>query len=119
LGAAHSYFGSPTLLNQEAIGMSEVIEPSYTIGEFCEAERISRPKYYELKNQGLGPREMRHERMVRISHQARLEFQRRLQQPREEQREIDAEMRERARAISTKAVASPRHISKTKKRRSA
>jgi hypothetical protein len=31
---------------------------AYTIGEFCEAHRISRSKLYELFDAGLGPRTM-------------------------------------------------------------
>ena len=31
---------------------------AYTISEFCEAHRISRATYYNLKSAGTGPREM-------------------------------------------------------------
>lgn len=55
-------------------------EPSYTIPEFCAAERISEPYYYKLRAEGRGPKEMRSgERCVRISHRARLEYQKRLE----------------------------------------
>jgi predicted DNA-binding transcriptional regulator AlpA len=30
-----------------------------TVDEFCEAFRISKPFFYKLRNQGLGPREMK------------------------------------------------------------
>ena len=68
---------------------TEIFEPSYTIQEFCYAERISKPKYYELKHAGLGPREMRHSGTIRISHQARLEWQRQREQLPEAQRKTD------------------------------
>jgi hypothetical protein len=32
---------------------------AFTIQEFCDAHRISRAQYYELKKLGLGPREAR------------------------------------------------------------
>ena len=50
--------------------------PSYTIGEFCIAERISRPMYYKLKHAGKGPREMQVGTHKRISPEARVEWQR-------------------------------------------
>jgi len=49
---------------------------SFTIDEFCTAERISRAQYYVMRRAGLGPREMRHGRAVRISPQARHDWHR-------------------------------------------
>jgi hypothetical protein len=52
-------------------------ERSYTIAEFCRLDRISAPTFYKLKRLGLGPREMRGPlNIVRISHAARLAWQR-------------------------------------------
>jgi hypothetical protein len=42
-------------------------EPSLTIAEFCERERISRSKYYELRKIGKGPTELRIAGVVRIT----------------------------------------------------
>ena len=91
------------------------LEPSYTIHQFCAAEGITPPTYYKLKAQGLGPKEMRHGGAIRISHRSRLEWQKEREQPTEAQRETDETLLKRARAISAKAVASPRHISKTRR----
>jgi hypothetical protein len=41
-----------------------------TITEFCEAHRISRTRYYELKDEGLAPDEMVIGRRRLISHEA-------------------------------------------------
>jgi hypothetical protein len=48
---------------------------SYTISEFCEAERISRAMLYKLWNRGNGPRFYYVGTVRRISHEARLEWQ--------------------------------------------
>jgi hypothetical protein len=49
-----------------------VPDPSYTIDEFCTAERISRGMYYKLKEFYVGNR-------PRISHRARTEWRERLE----------------------------------------
>jgi hypothetical protein len=49
---------------------------SYTIDEFCRAERISRAMIYKLWLQGQGPRYYQVGSVRRISHEARLEWQR-------------------------------------------
>jgi hypothetical protein len=49
-------------------------EPSYTIAEFCTAERISRAHLYNLWKRGQGPRFYTLGNVRRITHQARLEF---------------------------------------------
>ena len=51
-------------------------EPSYTVDEFCAAERVSRVKLYEFWKQGKGPRYYMNGRCRRITHQARLTWQR-------------------------------------------
>ncbi len=50
---------------------------AFTIGDFCEAHGISRTAYYEMKHQGIGPREMRiGSSGVRISIEAAAEWRR-------------------------------------------
>lgn len=49
---------------------------AYTIAEFCEAHRISRAHYFNLKNKGQGPREMRLGTRVVISGEAAAEWRR-------------------------------------------
>jgi hypothetical protein len=51
-------------------------EASYTIDEFCKAERISRGFLYKLWAQGKGPRFYYVGTVRRISPEARLEFHR-------------------------------------------
>jgi hypothetical protein len=50
-------------------------EPSYTVDEFCAAERISRVALYDLWKQGKGPSFYMNGRRRIIPHSARLEFQ--------------------------------------------
>ena len=50
---------------------------SSTISEFCTAEKISRAKYYELKNKGLGPDETRVDGVIRITPESHVRWRRR------------------------------------------
>jgi len=50
-------------------------EPSYTIDEFCEAERISRSKLYQHWKEGCGPLFYWNGVTRRITHRARLQWQ--------------------------------------------
>ena len=54
-------------------------EPSYTVNEFCVAERISRVALYDFWKQGKGPRFYMNGRCRRITHSARLEWQREME----------------------------------------
>ena len=54
-------------------------EPSYTVDEFCKAERISRVKLYERWKRGEGPRHYFNGRCRRITHAARMEWQREME----------------------------------------
>jgi hypothetical protein len=93
--------------------------PSYTIGEFCIAEKISPPTYYKLRHLGLGPREMHIGAAVRISHDARLDWQRARENPQgaelEAVRSAAEGRRQRSHAAIKRALASPRHISKRRR----
>jgi hypothetical protein len=51
-------------------------DASQTISEFCASEKISRAKYFELRRRGLAPREMRDGKWVRITAEARRDWQR-------------------------------------------
>jgi hypothetical protein len=48
---------------------------SYTVEEFCKAERMSRSMIYKLWKEGEGPRFYWVGTVRRISHQARIEWQ--------------------------------------------
>jgi hypothetical protein len=50
--------------------------PSYSVDGFAEAENISRSMVYKLWSQGKGPRFYYVGNVRRISHQARIEWQR-------------------------------------------
>jgi hypothetical protein len=50
-------------------------EPSYTVDEFCAAERVSRVRLYELWKLGHGPRFYMNGRCRRITHAARMDWQ--------------------------------------------
>ena len=54
-------------------------DQSYTVAEFCEAERISRAMIYKLWEQGHGPRFFYIGTHRRISHHARTEWRERLE----------------------------------------
>jgi hypothetical protein len=49
---------------------------SKTIDQFCAAEQMSRPYYYVLRRRGLGPRELRNGRFIRITPQAHADWRR-------------------------------------------
>ena len=51
-------------------------DPSYTVDEFCDAERLSRGSLYQLWRNGKGPRYYRNGTRRIITHRARLDFQR-------------------------------------------
>ena len=57
----------------------EADDPSYTIAEFCAAERMSRGKLYDLWNKGMGPRWFNIGSSRRISHEARIAWRRKLE----------------------------------------
>jgi hypothetical protein len=61
---------------RKAAGTPEVSDPSYTINGFCRAERISRSLLYELWRQGKGPDFYWAGVTRRITHRARLAWQR-------------------------------------------
>lgn len=94
-------------------------EPSYTIAEFCEAERMTEPSYFKLRDLGLGPKEMRGPlSMVRIAHSARLEWQQRMQSASDHPavQKTAKMLSARGRKAAAAAVASPNHISHRRRR---
>jgi hypothetical protein len=98
----------------------EPFEPSYSIGQFIASERMSRPFYNELRELGLGPKEMRHGNWVRISHSERLEWQRRMANPDDAAtlaiQQAKDRMAARGRKAAAASVASAKHISTTRRR---
>ena len=96
---------------------TSAVEPlASTIKEFCKAHGISIPTYYELKKQGLGPAEMRMGAIVRISRESAAAWRAARENPTEAEAEAAARtseaMRVRARRAATRAIESPRHVSR-------
>lgn len=54
-------------------------EPSYSISAFCAVEEMSRDKLYRLWRQGIGPAFYMCGNVRRISHRARLEWQKKME----------------------------------------
>ena len=79
-----------TTRNQQAASIAtpeshRIADPSYTVLDFRLAEGITRPTYDKLQKQERGPREMRMGRLVRISHGARMKWQRDHENPKDEE----------------------------------
>jgi len=68
-----------TLRRPAEKGCRMSVDRSFTISEFCEAERISRAFLYKLWSQQKGPRFYYVGSVRRISHEARLEWHRQLE----------------------------------------
>jgi hypothetical protein len=54
-----------------------ISDPTYTVNEFCSAERMSRSMLYKMWAAGIGPDYYLVGSTRRITHHARIEFQRR------------------------------------------
>jgi hypothetical protein len=93
-----------------------VTEPSFTIPEFCAAERISKPTYYKERDKGRGPKEYYIGNCVRISPAARLEWHERKENGEfDEDTKAQADTRRaKSRRAVAKAITSPNHISNPK-----
>jgi hypothetical protein len=98
--------------------MAKPVEPferSYNVKEFCASENISVPTYGKLRDQGLGPREMRYLNCVRISHADRLAWQEKRRAPTSDEaaaiQQIIEQMRAKARKGGSASAASPKHVS--------
>jgi hypothetical protein len=59
-----------------SIASVQISDPSFTVNEFCAAERMSRGMLYELWREGRGPRFYLNGKHRRITQQARLDWQR-------------------------------------------
>jgi hypothetical protein len=64
---------SPARQRKSVIALTR---PSYTVSEFCAEERMSKGKLYELWRKKKGPRFYWNGNQRRISHDARLDYQR-------------------------------------------
>lgn len=59
-----------------AVARHDIIDPTYTLNQFCAAEQISRAQLYEAWKEGWGPDYYWNGKHRRITHRARLEWQR-------------------------------------------
>jgi hypothetical protein len=75
-GSSAFFVASSPLANGEPAMTSD---KSYTVNEFCTAERLSRGMLYKLWEAGKGPRFFYIGNSRRISHQARIEWRERLE----------------------------------------
>jgi hypothetical protein len=55
------------------------IPTSSTISQLCARHRFGRTSYFKLRKEGLGPKELRHGRLVRITAEAEREWLNRMQ----------------------------------------
>jgi hypothetical protein len=100
--------------------VSEQIEPSFTIPEFCELEHISQATYHKMRKGGYGPRETRipFTTLVRITPAARAEWHERMDQmersPTPKAKKFRDSIAARAKKAGKAAVASPKHPSRRK-----
>ena len=94
--------------------------PASTIREFCARWKIGPTKYYKMRNDGRGPRELRVGGSIRITAQAEADWVREHETPtgaearlikREREARIDL-----SRRAGKAAAASPRHVSKRRQR---
>jgi hypothetical protein len=65
-----------TAARDRKMANAAINDPSYTVAEFCAAERISRSMLYKAWAEGWGPNFYRVGVTRRITHRARLEWQR-------------------------------------------
>ena len=59
-----------------AVALRTATDPSFTIAEFCAAEKICRASFYNLKKQGKAPRLMLVGNQTRIRAEARADWHR-------------------------------------------
>lgn len=91
---------------------------SFTISEFCMAERMSLPSYYKMKGLGVGPAELviPGTKMIRITADARRAWHKRMDELNQSKAAKLERERRRAQTVEAGriAAASPRHHSKRK-----
>jgi hypothetical protein len=110
---------SAAKIDAAAASQKSITDPSYTIAEFCLAEGMTKVTYHKLRNLGQGPREMRIGAMVRITHKARLDWQKARENPTGAEAAAVEKMRRglrtRSHAAAARAVKSPQHVSRRKR----
>jgi hypothetical protein len=101
----------------EARSTSPLERVAFTVPEFCFRNNISVPTYQRLRKQGLGPVELRFGlNGIRITAQAEIAWQERLQQPNPD---LEKQATERAIKAGNAGVKSPDHVSKVKRKQRA
>ena len=98
---------------------TKTISPDLTIAGFCAKHNFHTTKYFKLRAAGRGPRELRIDRVIRITPEADADWVREHENPtgaearlaRREREELHRQGVERGKA----SAASPKHISKRRK----
>lgn len=100
----------------------EVEPQAFSIAEFCARNKISETLYHKLKSQGRGPRTMELGRAIRITAQAERDWQNARENPQGAEAKLvasqAAKRRRECKRLGALSAGSPRHFSKTRKRRS-
>jgi predicted DNA-binding transcriptional regulator AlpA len=60
---------------------SDISRQAYSVDEFCEAHRISRATFYNLRSQKMGPRIMKVGRRTLISEEAARKWRNEMENP--------------------------------------
>lgn len=112
------------MTKHDAKTASNVERQAFSVGEFCLRNRISKTTYQKLRRDGRGPREMKlGGTLVRISVEAEQEWRTARERPSNAELRLlqrEAEHRRRVnRRNGQRSAASPNHINKQRKRRSA
>lgn len=88
----------------------------FSIPQWCRHRNISLPTYYKLKEQGLGPAEMRFLTLVRITAEADAAWEKARQSPNATEANAVAKtaqaMRKRAKRAAEHAIESEKHVSR-------
>jgi hypothetical protein len=97
-------------------GGAAFMQRSKTITEWCEMRHYSKTKYFKMRKEGRGPRELRVEGTVRITPESDADWVREHEAPtgaeaRLVERERQARIRQ-TRNAGRAAAASPKHVSK-------
>ena len=93
---------------------------SYTIKQFCQRHQMAKSTYAGMQKQGVGPREIRYGRLVRISADAEAAWMRAMENPSGKFAAIvDASRKrlvQRGRTAAMAAVKSQHHVSKQRRK---
>ena len=95
--------------------MSSTSHAAMSIRQFCREHGITSPTYYKLREQGLGPKEMRMGTLVRISQEAAAEWRKARENPVGDEADAVAKnakaLQARAKYAAKRSIKSEKHVS--------